>query len=113
MPGKSATWPSSWVRKDCESSGRTQSRKETALRTLGADCNFATNLDRFLMVQLVEGCADKKTQRYLLAMQDPTLERVLGVMRSNETATRESALINPCSAPVNLINKYHRGQQQQ
>ncbi len=85
----------------------------TALRTLGADCNFAANLERFLMVQLVEGCVDKKTQRDLLAMQDPTLERVLAVMRANETASRESALINPRSAPVNLVNKNHRGRQQQ
>ncbi len=84
-----------------------------ALRTLGADCNFAANLERFLMVQIVEGCVDKKTQRDLLAMQDPTLERVLAVMRANKTATRESTLINPRSAPVNLINKNHRGWQQQ
>ncbi len=85
----------------------------TALCTPGADCNFAANLKCFLMVPLVEGCADKKTQRDLLAMQDPNLERVLAVMRANETASRESALINPRSEPVNFINKNHRGRQQQ
>ncbi len=50
------------------------------------------------MIQLVEeGCVDRKTQQELLTMKQPTLDRVLGVMRmktaQNETAQKESKQI--------------------
>ncbi len=44
----------------------------TVLRTLTADCNFGETLDE----QLVAGCAERKTQRELLANVDLNLKRV-------------------------------------
>ncbi len=41
----------------------------------------------------MEGCFSKKTQQELLAMRQPALDRVLGVLQANETARRESKQI--------------------
>ncbi len=61
----------------------------TALRTLITDCDFRNQSDRNLMLQLIEGCRDRKVQLELLAMRDLTLEGTLAIMRAHETALRE------------------------
>ncbi len=41
------------------------------------------------MLQLIEGCGDRKVQMELLATEDLTLEGTLAITRAHETALRE------------------------
>ncbi len=60
------------------------------------DCGFGDQVGRNLNIfQLVEeGCVGKKTQQELLTTKQPTLDRVLGIMRmktaQNETTHKGS-----------------------
>ncbi len=49
-----------------------------AIRTPAADCNFGETLVERLLEQLVNGCAEKKIQQELLAMDDLTLRQAFG-----------------------------------
>ncbi len=75
----------------------------TAIKTLAANCDFRADMERSLMVQLMNGCVAKRTQRELLAMADPTLARVIAIMRAKETARNESDHMNPKTDPVHTV----------
>ncbi len=60
----------------------------TALHTLITDCDFRNQSDQNLMLQLIEGCGDRKVQLELLATRDLTLEGTLAIMRAHETTLR-------------------------
>ena len=61
----------------------------TALRTLVADCDIQDNIyeNHQLAMQLVIGCRAKLTQEKLLAEQTIDLDKLLTVMRAEESAT--------------------------
>ena len=84
----------------------------TDLQSLLADCTLPQNdqpsRNFFLMVQLVEGCYDLKTKQDLLAMANPSLEKVLQHMRAQETAKAEATAIGS-SRPTTGANLYKTG----
>ncbi|MCP3661698.1 MAG: hypothetical protein GY696_04255, partial [Gammaproteobacteria bacterium] len=85
----------------------------TALRTMTADCDFRDQqeMDTNLLIQLIEGCNDKRTQEELLAAQNLNLDRVMDLMRAHETARTESAQMN--HVPPHRMNMKFQGHQRQ
>ena len=82
-----------------------------SLRALAVDCTYRQDQDRLdqdLMIQLIEGALDKKTQCELLATADLSLERTLAIMRANETAQKESAQMGGTN-PAQPVQKVQRG----
>ncbi len=73
----------------------------TALRTLVEYCNLPAGLlVRLLTSQILVGCAQKTIQQELLSMVDPTLGRVIAILRAYETARKESDRMNPPRRPM-------------
>ena len=59
-----------------------------ALRSLQVDCGFA-DPSLHLMIRVVLGCSDPKAQKELLALPEPTLDKVLDKLRAYEMAEKE------------------------
>ncbi len=57
----------------------------TRLRSMATDCQFGDLRNDNIKLQLIEGCANERAQKELLAMEDPDLDRVLNFMQANET----------------------------
>ncbi len=67
-----------------------------AFRTLVDRSNLpADQLVRLLTSQLVVGRSEKTIQQELLATVDPTIGRVVAIMRANGSAQKESDWMNP------------------
>ncbi len=65
----------------------------TELRSLMADCNFHTNDNYHLGLQLVCGCRDKQAQRKLLTHKKLELAEILSVLQSEESADETAIAI--------------------
>ncbi len=76
-----------------------------AIRTLAADCNFGETLVERLLEQLMNGCADKRIQQELLAMDDLNLGRDFAIMRSHDSARKEADLRNLKVAAVRKVSR--------
>ncbi|MCP3663339.1 MAG: hypothetical protein GY696_12730 [Gammaproteobacteria bacterium] len=68
-------------------------------------------MDTNLLIQLIEGYNDKRTQEELLAAQNLNLDRVVDLMRAHETARTESAQMN--HVPLHRMNRKFQGRQRQ
>ena len=87
----------------------------TGLRSMAADCEFQNEADvnDHLLLQLITGCADKKTQEVLLATPDINLEGALQTMRARETAQQESAKLSKPPQGINeAVHAIGKGPQQ-
>ena len=92
--------PRSFIRAGYDLFHRRQGPDETvdeflcALRVIIPDVDLA-DPSKLLTIQLVAGCNDINMQKELLAMVDPTLERVLEKMRAIEAAKRDAQSMGP------------------
>lgn len=95
-------------RKECQSSDENVAGFHTRLQLLAKRCEFA-NADLEIKRQIIQGCRSSRLRRKALE-ESLTLDRLLKVARSMETAEEHSAEIEGQSTNALQINRSTRSQ---